>query len=47
VSARLNGMALQCDTDDAERMILDAAASVVSREQFSVWVQGHIQPLAN
>ena len=45
VSARLNGMSLQCDTDNAEQMILDAAASVISREQFSGWVQAHIQPL--
>ncbi len=39
-----NGYCLQLTTDDAERMILDAAASVVSREQFSAWVQGHIHP---
>ena len=45
VSARLNGKSFQCDTDEAERMILDAAASVISREQFSVWVQAHLQPL--
>jgi death on curing protein len=37
-----NGYSLNIATDDAERMILDAAASVVSREQFSAWVQAHI-----
>ena len=47
VIARLNGKSLQCDTDDAERMILDAAASVICRDQFGAWVQGHIQPLVS
>jgi len=41
-----NGYCLQLATDDAERMILDAAASIVSREQFSAWVKTHIHPLA-
>ena len=42
-----NGYSLNIATDDAERMILDTAASVISRDQFGVWVQGHIQPLVS
>jgi death-on-curing protein len=38
-----NGYSLNITTA-AERMILDAAASVVSREQFTSWVQAHIHP---
>ena len=41
-----NGYSLNIATDDAERMILDTAASVISRDQFGAW-QGHIQPLVS
>ena len=42
-----NGYSLDIVTDDAKRMILDTAASVISRDQTGVWVQGHIQPLVS
>ena len=42
-----NGYSLNIATDDAERMILNAAASVICRDQFAKWVQGHIQPLVS
>ena len=41
-----NGYSLNIATDDAERMILDTAASVISRDQFGAW-QGHILPLVS
>jgi death on curing protein len=39
-----NGHRLIVNTDDAEQMILGAAASTIHRDEFAAWVLAHIHP---
>jgi death-on-curing protein len=40
----LNGAELEATVDEAERVILDVAASRMSREAFTDWVRTHTHP---
>ncbi len=41
----LNGLELEADVDDAERVMLDMAAGKLQREDLLRWVQGHVKPV--
>jgi death-on-curing protein len=41
----LNGFELHADDDEQESAILNLAASRLSREEFTIWVQGHIRKI--
>jgi death on curing protein len=40
----LNGFEISCPIDEQEQVILAVAASTMKKEQFTEWVQNHIQP---
>jgi len=40
----LNGFEISCPADEQEQVILAVAASSMKREDFTAWVQGHVQP---
>lgn len=40
----LNGKELHADIDEQERVFLDLAAGKLTREEFSGWVDGHVEP---
>ena len=39
----LNGYEIAASVDDQERVMLDLAAGVVTREQLQEWLEGHLQ----
>jgi death-on-curing protein len=43
----LNGFELSCPVDGQEQVILAVAASTMKRQDFTAWVQCHIQPRRN
>ena len=43
----LNGAELEAGVDEAERVILDAAAGRITKESFAEWVRSHVRRLAD
>ena len=40
----LNGLELAAPVDEQERVMLDLAAGLLTREQLTTWVEAHIRP---
>jgi death-on-curing protein len=40
----LNGLEIAADVDEQEQVILRLAAGEIRREEFTMWVQGHVVP---
>jgi death on curing protein len=41
----LNGSEIAASVDEQERLILDLAAGLVTREQLTGWLENHLQPV--
>jgi hypothetical protein len=41
----LNGREIWASVDEAEEVILRVASGQMGREQFTVWIEAHLQPL--
>ena len=41
----LNGVALDAEIDEQERLMLNLADGQVTREQLTIWLEEHVKPI--